>query len=100
MRKALLKKPIGYQYAAQDYFRSNLGRALVFDHDVNAPGTVAKGLKIAIDILVERRVITNLDPSTWGEKGFEIEKDLIEIYGPSRLMNSSLKRYNHLKAIL
>lgn len=62
MRVALSKVPQGYSNPASDFFQSNLGRALVLDHDVNAPGNVSRSLKNAIDILRSRHSELSSDP--------------------------------------
>jgi len=67
MRVALSKSPLGYANPASDFFQSRLGRALVLDHDVNAPANVSRSLKSAIDVLRSRHPGLSLDPYQWGD---------------------------------
>ncbi|WP_341522386.1 hypothetical protein AABC73_02875 [Pseudomonas sp. G.S.17] len=100
MRMALLKRPRGYTNTAGDFFQSRLGRALVLDQDVNAPGHVSRDLQKAIDALREIHPEISVDPNLWGVDRVEYERKLIAIYGPARNMNSPAERHNHLKGLL
>ena len=100
MRVALSKSPRGYSSPASEFFQSKLGRALVLDHDVNAPGNVSRDLKSAIDTLRSRHSGLSSNPLLWGENRIQYENELIAIYGPARSMNSPLERYNHLNELL
>lgn len=100
MRAALLKQPRGYSNPASDFFQSRLGRALVLDHDVNAPSTVSRDLQSAVDMLRNRHPGLSSDPRLWGTHRTQYEEELITIYGPSRNMNSPTARYNHLSGLL
>ena len=100
MRVALSKSPLGYANPASDFFQSRLGRALVLDHDVNAPANVSRSLKSAIDVLRSRHPGLSLDPYQWGDSRLQYEEELIMIYGPARNMNSPSERYSHLRGLL
>ncbi|KAB7769643.1 calcium-binding protein [Xanthomonas maliensis] len=100
MRSALLKKPRGYPYAANEYFQSRLGRALVLDHDVNAPGNVVRDIGKSLDKLKANHPGLQNNPALWGANRSTYEQELIEIYGPSRNMNSPAERYEHLRGLL
>jgi hypothetical protein len=100
MRSALRKTPNGYSNPVSDFFQSRLGRALVLDHDVNAPANVTRSLKAAIDTLLGRFPDLSSNPLLWGSGRGQYEDELIMIYGPSRNMNSPSERYNHLKILL
>ncbi|NWE75573.1 EF-hand domain-containing protein, partial [Pseudomonas yamanorum] len=100
MRLALSKSPQGYTNPAGDFFQSKLGRALVLDHDVNAPGNVSRSLKNAIDLLRSSHSGLSSNPHEWGENRLQYEEELIAIYGPSRSMNSPSERYGHLRKLL
>ncbi|KAA6172930.1 calcium-binding protein [Pseudomonas veronii] len=100
MRVALSKSPLGYANPVSDFFQSRLGRALVLDHDVNAPANVSRSLKSAIDVLRSRHPELSLDPSQWGDSRLKYEEELITIYGPARNMNSPSERYSHLRGLL
>jgi len=100
MHAALNKKPVGYSHPASDFFKSRLGRALVLDHDVNAPGNVTGDLKRAVDRLRQQHPGLSEDPNAWGVNRTQYEEELVEIYGPSRHMNHAQERYNHLRGLL
>jgi hypothetical protein len=100
IRSAIAKKPTGYNNSASDFFQTKLGRALVLDHDVNAPGNVSRDLKRSIETLLNRHPGLSADPGQWGASHAQYETELIEIYGPSRNMNSPQERYNRLKELL
>ncbi|MCA8389071.1 hypothetical protein [Burkholderia multivorans] len=97
---AIAKKPRGYSNSASDFFLSRLGRALVLDQDVNAPGNVTTDLGASIDTLRARHARLSADPTQWGENRSQYEAELIQIYGPSRHMNSAVERYNQLRGRL
>ncbi|CAM2177245.1 Calcium-binding protein [Paraburkholderia sacchari] len=97
---AIAKKPRGYSNPASDFFLSRLGRALVLDHDVNAPGNVSTDLGASINTLRARYTGLGTDPAQWGSSRSQYETELIQIYGPSRHMNSAVERYNHLRGLL
>ncbi|WP_236873235.1 hypothetical protein [Burkholderia sp. MSMB0856] len=97
---AIAKKPSGYRNSASDFFLSRLGRALVLDHDVNAPGNVSKDLGTSINTLRARHTGLGADPAQWGDSRSQYEAELIQIYGPSRHMNDAVGRYNHLRGLL
>lgn len=100
MRSALSKRPEGYSNSARDFFLTKLGRALVLDHDVNAPGNVRRDLKRAVDRLRQIHNGLSPDPGNWGSNRLLLEQELISIYGPLRSMNSALSRYNYLRSVL
>ncbi|WP_249188892.1 hypothetical protein [Burkholderia dolosa] len=97
---AIAKKPSGYSNSASDFFLSRLGRALVLDQDVNAPGNVSMDLGASINALRARHTGLGRDPTQWGGDRSQYEAELIEIYGPSRHMNSAAERYNQLRGML
>lgn len=97
IRDALDESPIGYSSSAGNYFQSSLGRALVLDHSVNAPGNVRRSLKLSIDRLISNHPGLSSDPTQWGIRRAEYEQELIRIYGPSRAMVDAEIRYNHLR---
>lgn len=97
---AIDKKPSGYRNSASNFFLSRLGRALVLDHDVNAPGNVSTDLGTSINTLRARHTGLSADPAQWGDNREQYENELIQIYGPSRHMNSAVERYNHLRGLL
>ncbi|WP_249173257.1 hypothetical protein [Burkholderia dolosa] len=97
---AIAKKPSGYSNSASDFFLSRLGRALVLDQDVNAPGNVSMDLGTSINALRARHTGLGRDPTQWGGDRSQYEAELIEIYGPSRHMNSAAERYNQLRGML
>ncbi|MFJ3261735.1 hypothetical protein ACIPK7_15885 [Pseudomonas sp. NPDC086581] len=100
MHTALRKKPVGYSHAASDFFKSRLGRALVLDHDVNAPGNVVGDLKRAVDRLRQQHPGLSGDPNAWGANRTQYENELVAIYGPARHMHHAQERYNHLRGLL
>lgn len=100
MRSAIRKRPVGYSHSASEFFRSRLGRALVLDQDVNAPGNVFGDLKRAIDRLRQQHPGLSADPNDWGSNRAQYEDELVAIYGPSRHMNHAQERYNHLRGLL
>ncbi|WP_232445074.1 hypothetical protein [Burkholderia ubonensis] len=97
---AIAKKPSGYSNSARDFFPSRLGRALVLDQDVNAPGNVSIDLGTSINTLRARHTGLGTDPTQWGDNRSQYEAELIQIYGPSRHMNSAIERYNQLRGML
>ncbi|WP_231616444.1 MULTISPECIES: hypothetical protein [Burkholderia] len=97
---AIAKKPSGYSNSASDFFPSRLGRALVLDQDVNAPGNVSVDLGASINTLRARHKGLGADPTQWGDNRSHYEAELIQIYGPSRHMNSAVERYNQLRGML
>ncbi|MGU7770291.1 hypothetical protein ACV229_08920 [Burkholderia sp. MR1-5-21] len=97
---AIAKKSSGYSNSVSDFFLSRLGRALVLDQDVNAPGNVSKDLGTSINTLRARHTALGTDPTQWGDSRSQYEAELIQIYGPSRHMNSAVERYNHLRGML
>lgn len=97
---AIAKKPSGYSHSASDFFLSRLGRALVLDQDVNAPGNVSSDLGASINTLRARHPGLGTDPAQWGDNRSQYETELIQIYGPSRHMNSAAERYNQLSGLL
>lgn len=97
---AISKKPSGYSNPASDFLLSRLGRALVLDHDVNAPGNVSQDLGTSINTLRARHTGLAADPAQWGDNRSQYEAELIQIYGPSRHMNNAVERYNQLRGML
>ncbi|WP_322082525.1 hypothetical protein [Burkholderia sp. BCC1972] len=97
---AIAKKPRGYINSASDFFLSRLGRALVLDQDVNAPGNVSKDIGASINALRARHTGLGADPTQWGDNRSQYEAELIQIYGPSRHMDSPVERYSHLRGML
>lgn len=100
MRKAIAIVPTGYTRPASEYFLSKRGRALVLDQSVNAPANISRDIGRSIVALLSHHPGLSSDPAQWGDNRSQRERELIEIYGPTRTMNSPVARYNSLIALL
>ncbi|WP_239396981.1 hypothetical protein [Aggregatibacter aphrophilus] len=98
--KALVKKPKGYSYQIVNYVKSNLGKATVLDHDVNRPGYVGEDFAEALNYFYRNHPNISKDPSTWGEKHKDYEREIIEYYGNHRRGTDMVNRFKKLKGKL
>ncbi len=115
IRKYCDKKPNGYSYQIKEYFNSPLGKAIVLDHSVNAPGNVTRDVGVAIttffnekdtEIIEFNKTVTNVadkkskisrNPNDWGSNHVQYENRILELYGPVRDMNDAKDRYDKIK---
>ncbi|CAG4976558.1 hypothetical protein [Novilysobacter luteus] len=79
-----------------DYFASQLGRALALDHHINRPAYVVPDLRTALTRLLEKSANPGRDPRKWSNHP-EAEAALIELYAPARRMTDAGARYRKLK---
>lgn len=96
----IANRPRGYSNSASNCFRSCWRRALALGHDVNAGGNVSTDIGASVDALRARHAKLSADPTQWGDNRSQYEAELIQIYGPSRHMNSAVERYNQLRGRL
>ncbi len=106
-----------YSHKIKDFLKSNLGKALVFDHSINRPAYPIFDFGNALnDFFKEKdkavddynkgkekkdfKLKISRNPNNWGDNHEEYEKKIIELYGPNRDMTHSLIRYNKLKTKL
>lgn len=95
--------PRNYSHTIGDFFKSDLGRATALDHHVNRPGDVPIDVGKALDRFYSAHPAVSKNPNEWGENFAIYEREIIEIYGPSRKMASStiaMDRYRKLGKIL
>ena len=98
--EALVKKPKGYSYQIVNYVKSNLGKATVLEHDVNRPGYVGEDFAEALNYFYRNHPNISKDPSTWGEKHKDYEREIIEYYGNHRRGTDMVNRFKKLKGKL
>lgn len=68
MNDALNKKPKNHtSYKISDFIHSNLGKAMVLDHDVNRPGHVVNCFGDSLDEFFNNNTTVSKNPTTWGE---------------------------------
>ncbi|WP_232448691.1 hypothetical protein, partial [Burkholderia ubonensis] len=63
-------------------------------------GKLTIDLGTSINTLRARHTGLGTDPTQWGDNRSQYEAELIQIYGPSRHMNSAIERYNQLRGML
>jgi hypothetical protein len=106
MNSALAKSPTRYSSnTISDFIHSNLGKAVVLDHDVNRPGQVRNCFGAALDTFFGTNPTVSKRPSDWGAQFARNETAILEIYGPLRgagsyTMTNATLRYNSLKTKL
>ncbi|GFM77019.1 calcium-binding protein [Pseudomonas cichorii] len=100
LRSALKKKPTGYSFTAEAFFKTALGRAVVLDHDINRPGYVSDDLGTALNAFFAQNPTISKNIDTWGATHDVHERKVLDLYGSGRRMTNASLRYNHLKAEL
>ncbi|MFJ7311557.1 calcium-binding protein [Pseudomonas sp. NPDC098747] len=98
LHSALGKKPTGYNFTANTFFKTLLGKAVVLDHDINRPSYVKDDLGSALDTFFAQNPTVNRNINTWGDAYDIYENKVLELYGVGRRMTNASVRYNHLKA--
>ena len=84
MNQSIQKKPNGYSNKISDFIKSNLGKALVLDNDVNRPSQTKSCFGEALDTFFKKNPKVSKNPTEWEENHTNYEITILEIYGPLR----------------
>ncbi len=87
---------LGNGLKVSDYFKSKLSATVILDQHVNAPGFVKKDLNTAIRTYLNRNPGVSSNPDSWNVNRVEIERQIIEIYGPNRRGTDMGDRYENI----